>query len=79
MELSQAQNVNALIRTGTTSDVPSSNEQAVQKAVREQVSVFDKQPAYQLTLSEVAQALASFGGPQSSVQSLSADQSSTTD
>lgn len=79
MELSQAQNVNALIRTGTTSDVPSSNEQAVQKAVREQVSVFDKQPAYQFTLSEVAQALASFEGPQSSAQSPSADQSSTTD
>ena len=79
MELSQAQNVNAFIRTGTTSDVPSSNEQAVQKAVREQFSVFDKQPAYQLTLSEVAQALASFEGPQSSVQGLFADQSSTTD
>ncbi len=77
MELSQAQNVNALIRTGTTSDVPSSNEQAVQKAVREQVSVFDRQPAYQLTLSEVAQALAFFEAPQGSVQSLSTDQSST--
>ncbi|WP_343562388.1 hypothetical protein [Kiloniella sp. b19] len=63
MELSQVQNVNALIRTGTSSDVASSGEQAVQQAVREQTSVFDAQPAYQLNLSEAARELLATNPP----------------
>lgn len=57
MEISVTQNVDAFIRTTTTAEAATPTEQAAQRAVEKQASVFDAQPAVQVELSAPAREL----------------------